>query len=279
MEPAGRRVVLAATTSESSEYRHSAWRQMALATLPERYARLTRANVSSEAEKAGDGQARYVPQGLRVIESVLLDQFPAADIAVCHEDEFDRFVGDATRVVGVHVHNPLGLTFATDMYTQLYGGGLDPINWFPICTWMLGLPGETDEDTRQTLDLLYALKDAKWVVIPTLFVPLEWTRLERSEGAQIPRTTDLQWELFYTCWRYNMELHGTDRLWRMVRLGVPLYHLTLGRRLFGSRIKYPLLRLWRCPERLLRNRLYLDFSGAHESRLCAPEGVPIAPQL
>jgi len=45
-------------------------------------------------------------------------------------------------------------------------------NWFPICTFILGLPEETREDFPQSLDLLFALKDAKWCVIPTLFVPL-----------------------------------------------------------------------------------------------------------
>jgi len=57
---------------------------------------------------------------------------------------------------------------------------LNKHNWFPICTFILGLPGETREDTRQSLDLLFALKDAKWCVIPTLFVPLEDTRLEQK---------------------------------------------------------------------------------------------------
>lgn len=28
-------------------------------------------------------------------------------------------------------------------------------NWYPFCTFMIGLPGETDEDTRLSLDLLY----------------------------------------------------------------------------------------------------------------------------
>jgi radical SAM superfamily enzyme YgiQ (UPF0313 family) len=40
-------------------------------------------------------------------------------------------------------------------------------NWFPMCTFIIGLPGETDADVRESLDSLYVLKDAKWCVIPT----------------------------------------------------------------------------------------------------------------
>ena len=55
-------------------------------------------------------------------------------------------------------------------------------NWFPFATFIVGLPGETDEDTKKSLDLLHALKDSKWVVIPTLFVPLEDTRMGEKKA-------------------------------------------------------------------------------------------------
>jgi hypothetical protein len=82
----------------------------------------------SENEVAPDGQAVYVPNGLRVIEALLLREFSPDDIAVCHPGELDRFIGANTRVVGVHAHNPIGITFAAGVYTRLYGGGSDPVN-------------------------------------------------------------------------------------------------------------------------------------------------------
>ena len=45
-------------------------------------------------------------------------------------------------------------------------------NWFPFCTFIIGLPGERDEDTKQSLDLLFDLRDAKGMFVPTWFVPL-----------------------------------------------------------------------------------------------------------
>ncbi len=540
----GKKIVLAASDSESSEYLHSTWRQMLLATLPARYARYMGIGWSLKNEVAPDGQARYVPHGLRVVEALLLQRFPASDVAVCYPDQMGRFIGDETRVVGVHAHNPLGITFATDIYAYFYGHQSEPINasefrrlilhpalrahkphlklivggpgswqiekknlqdewgidclvdgeaedlvlplfeaalrgeplqrmvkcgspelsrippirhrstfgaveitrgcgrgcqfcsvalrrgksfpldhvlqnvcahvaegadtillttediflyeqgprfetnlpalkrllgsvaavpgvkhvmlthgtmapvvkephvieelsevavgrsvnrhedsthpgkryanlfigletgsprlfnqhmkgkaypyranqwpevvlkgmeilnkhnWFPFCTFILGLPGETREDTKLSLDLLFALKDAKWCVIPTLFVPLEDTRLEKKPGAKLVELTDLQWEFFFTCWRYNVDFfrRNPSAQWRL-NLGIPLYYYLLGRRLFGKEMKYPLLRLAHFPERFLRRKLYLNFGGEMAPRYRVPGRIEIPKSL
>ena len=149
-------------------------------------------------------------------------------------------------------------------------------NWFPICTFIIGLPGETREDTKQSLDLLYALKDSKWVVVPTLFVPLEDTRLGAKESAKIFNLTDLQWEFFFTCWRYNLDFWRKERStqWKF-NVGIPFYYYLMGRRTFGSALKYPLFRLAHFPEWFLRRKLYLDFSGRMQPRWMAPDMIPI----
>jgi radical SAM superfamily enzyme YgiQ (UPF0313 family) len=135
-------------------------------------------------------------------------------------------------------------------------------NWFPFCTFIIGLPGETDEDTRQSLDLLYDLRHAKGTFVPTFFVPLENTRMQRSDSAKLIEMTDLQWEFFFTCWKYNMEFwRGGSRSSLKFSAGVPIYYGLLGKKLFGQGIKYPLLRFAGVPDRLMRKRLYLDFTG------------------
>jgi radical SAM superfamily enzyme YgiQ (UPF0313 family) len=538
----GRTIVLAASDSESSEYLRSTWRQMLLATLPARFSGFPyyMIDIGTKNEVAPDGQAKYVPHGLRIIEALLLERFPPEEIAVCYPDQLPLFVGDLTRVVGIHAHNPLGITFATDVYAHFYGRDVEPINaaefrrlilhpvlrqhkehlkiivggpgawqiahknlqdewlidclvdgeaeevavplfeaavrgeplprrvegrspalekipplrhrstfgvveitrgcgrgcqfcsvalragksipleqilhnvrvqvaegadtillttedlflyeqgprfetnvpalkrlfesvaavpgvryimlthgtmapivrtpavieelteiavgrsvhqhpasthpegryadlfigletgsprlfdkymkgkaypyrphqwpdvvlkgmeilnkhnWFPFCTFIIGLPGETEEDTKDSLELLFALKDAKWCVVPTLFVPLEDTRLERHESAKLFRLTDLQWEFFFTCWRYNLDFfRGTRAIkWRF-NLGIPLYYYLLGRRLFGRAMKYPLFRLGHWPEWYLRRKLYLDFSGRRKPRYRVPERVEV----
>lgn len=519
---------------------HSTWRQMLLATLPASYLRFFNTDKDLRNEIRSDGQAMYVPNGLRVIESLLLERFAPEDIAVCYPDQLDLFVGPDTRVIGVHAHNPLGITFATDVYAHFYGAHKEPVNalefrrlmehpaiarhkshlklivggpgswqlerrgmldrwgidcvvdgeaegialdlferaargealerkisgaspdpgqipliqhrstfgvvevtrgcgrgcqfcsialrhgtslpldhiiesvriqaregadtilittedlflyeqgpkfqtngpalkrmleavagvegikrvvvshgtmapvvrdpeviemlspiavdksihqhrrsahpdhrycmlfigletgsprlfaqymkgksypykpeqwpevilkgmqilnkhnWFPFCTWILGLPGETREDTKQSLDLLYALKDARWCPVPTLFVPLEDTRLGVKDAARAPELTDLQWEFFFTCWRYNLDFfrNTTAVQWKF-HLGVPLYYYSVGRRFFGPNIKYPLYRLGHIPERYLRRHLYLDFYRNPAPKLAIPEQVPV----
>ena len=539
----GKMIVLAASNSESSEYEQKAWSQMLLATLPARYTKTFNVNWPRPNEVWPDGQAKFVPHGLRIVESLLLQKFSADDIAVCYPEQLDRFVGSDTRVVGIHAHNPLGITFATDVYPHFYGKDVEPINaaefrklilhpvlrlykphlklivggpgswqlerkdlldewqidclvngeaedlvlslfeaaiagkpiprlmqgkspcldqippihhrstygvveitrgcgrgcqfcsvalrggksiplaqilhnvraqvaegadtillttedlflyeqgpkfqtnipalrrlfesvaavpgvkhinlthgtmapfvanpelldelselvvgksstqhpdsthpdkryaimfigletgsarlftqymkgkaypfrpeqwpevvlkamelqnkynWFPICTFIIGLPGETREDTKRSLDLLYALKDSKWVVVPTLFVPLEDTRLGSKQSAKIFNLTDLQWEFFFTCWRYNMDFWRRERStqWKF-NLGIPIYYYLLGRKIFGSNLKYPLFRLAHFPEGFLRRRLYLDFSGRMQPCWQVPDRVSI-PEL
>jgi radical SAM superfamily enzyme YgiQ (UPF0313 family) len=540
MSNRGKKIVLAASTSESSEYLRSTWRQMLLGTLPARYSRFPyyMVDVSWKNETHDDGQAVAVPNGLRVVESILLEKFSPDDIAVCHPDQLDLFVGEDTRVVGVHAHNPLGITFATDVYVHFYGKETEPINaaefkrlithpvikkhkdhlkvlvggpgswqiekknlqgewgidcivegeaediildlferavrgeslprtiegksprmedipttknrstfgvvevtrgcgrgcqfcsialrkgrslplehilenvhtqvehgadtimittediflyeqgpkfdtnvpalvklfksvtevpgvkhvmlshgtmspvvrnpevieeltpyavdfsththsasthpnqnyaslfigletgsprlfnqfmkgkaypykaeqwhdvvlkgmeilnknnWFPFCTFIIGLPGETEADTKKSLDLLHALQDAKWVVIPTLFVSLEETRMGEQESAKLAKLTELQWEFFFTCWRYNLDFYRNDPSFqRKFNLGVPIYYYMMGRRLFGKQMKYPIMRLAHFPESILKRRLYLDLR--EKSTMKVPEYVEI----
>lgn len=536
----GRKIVLAASTSESSEYQSSTWRQMLLGTLPAHYARFPfyMIDVSWENEIRDDGQAVAVPNGLRVVESLLRQKSDESDIAVCLTDQLDLFVGPDTRVVGIHAHNPLGIAFATDVYTKMYGQAKEPVNasefrrlathpvldkyrdnlkvivggpgswqiekknlqdewkidcivdgeaeeivlplfesairgeelprtvegksppmdliptthnrsvfgtvevtrgcgrgcqfcsialrkgrslpldhilenvrtqvaggaetimlttediflyeqgpkfdtnipalrklfesvaavpgvkhviqshgtiapivkqpevidelshiavdrsihthpasthpenryaslfigletgsprlfnqfmkgkaypykaeqwhdvvlkgmqimneknWFPFCTFILGLPGETDDDTKRSLDLLHALKGSKGVWIPTLFVSLDETKMEKSESAHLNQMTELQWEFFYTCWRYNLDFYRSDpKIQRRFNIGVPLYYYLMGRRMFGKAMKYPALRLAHFSENFLSRRLYLNLDKP--SKFTVPEHVEI----
>jgi len=144
---------------------------------------------------------------------------------------------------------------------------LNKHNWFPFCTFIIGLPGETDADTKESLKLLYDLRDAKGTFVPTFFVPLEDTRMEQKEGAKLIEMTDLQWEFFYTCWKYNLHFwHGGTKSSMKFSLGVPFYYYMLGRKLFGDGIKYPLYRFAGVPDRFMRKHLYLDFTGYKRSK-------------
>ncbi len=119
---------MVATRSESSEYRSDPWVQMLFATVPAKFAKFLIGDKTLENETTLDGQAKYVPNGLRVVQALLLREFSEQDIAVCYPDALDRFVGENTRIVGVHAHNPMGITFAADVYAKLAGPETECVN-------------------------------------------------------------------------------------------------------------------------------------------------------
>ena len=75
-----------------------------------------------------DQSARYMPAGVRVVETVLLSKNPASDVVVCFPDDIHKFIGPETRVVALSTHNPLGVTFAAGVYTSIFGSSREPIN-------------------------------------------------------------------------------------------------------------------------------------------------------
>jgi radical SAM superfamily enzyme YgiQ (UPF0313 family) len=526
------KIVLTASSSEASEWRHSIWQQMLSATIPAKYGHKFINPDALITESWPDGRAKYVPNGLRMVETLLLREYSETDVVVSYVENLDKFVGPETKLVAIHAHNPLGISYATDVYSKLAGENLMPVNaaeflkivshpvitkyrpkivvggpgawqleranrldefkidylidgeiervfselfrrimsgdpsllriiklpkntqptveeipvvkhrstfgvveitrgcgrgcqfcgpatkvgrsfpldhilqsaqvnaregasevmlasedmflyeqlpnfetnvpaleklftsvaavpgietiqtshitiapvvkdptiierltplvvpyshlqhedstdankriadpiigletgsprlfdifmkgkaypykanqwrdvvlkgmeilnkhnWFPFCTFIIGLPGETEQDTKESLNLLFDLRDAKGMFVPTWFVPLENTRMEKKSSAKLIEMTDLQWEFFFTCWKYNREFYAADRSQYKWSLGVPLYYRMLGRRLFGQGIKYPLWRFAGWPDRFMRKHLYLDFTGYKRNR-------------
>jgi radical SAM superfamily enzyme YgiQ (UPF0313 family) len=75
-----------------------------------------------------DGSAGTAPAGLRVLEEVLVREFGRDNVVVCYPDDLGRFLGPATRAVGVSTHNPLGTTFAAGVYASIFGSSKEPVN-------------------------------------------------------------------------------------------------------------------------------------------------------
>jgi radical SAM superfamily enzyme YgiQ (UPF0313 family) len=172
-----------------------------------------------------------------------------------------------------------GYPFRPEQWPDVIMKGMEILNrhnWFPLCSGFWGCRERRRTTRGSRWTCCNALKDAKWCVIPTLFVPLEDTRLQKKEGAKLYKLTDLQWEFFFTCWRYNMDFfHRAKSAHLIYNLGIPIYYYLLGRRLFGKAMKYPLLRLGHFPEWILKHKLYLDFTGKHKPRFRVPDFVPI----
>jgi radical SAM superfamily enzyme YgiQ (UPF0313 family) len=129
-------------------------------------------------------------------------------------------------------------------------------NWFPVVTLIIGSPGETDEDTKATLDLVYEAERRKLFAffIPSIFTPLHDTKMAKQEGvAETQQLTRLQWQLMMKCWKMNVRAAQfkwwTPAIWRLGALGLWLFRL---RKLNGPRFTWPLLLFsGALPERLM----------------------------
>jgi radical SAM superfamily enzyme YgiQ (UPF0313 family) len=81
-----------------------------------------------QAEDWPNGRAKYVPNGLRKVESLLLKDWPEEEVVVCHAHNLSKFVGPRTKVVGITSMNPLGLAYVDTTYSSIFGFGEQSIN-------------------------------------------------------------------------------------------------------------------------------------------------------
>jgi radical SAM superfamily enzyme YgiQ (UPF0313 family) len=87
-------------------------------------------------------------------------------------------------------------------------GILNDNRWFPLATFVSGLPGETEEDAIKTLELVDDLCKYKVFFVPLLFVPLKECLLRNERRADLTQFSEAQREFFARCWEHNI------RVWR-----------------------------------------------------------------
>ena len=117
-------------------------------------------------------------------------------------------------------------------------------NWFPVMTLMVGNPGETDEDSMDTLDLIYEMERRGLfaILVPSIFTPLHDTRMQNKQGVtETQRLSPLQWQVMMKCWKVNLRPAQYSwwgpTAWRLGSLAMWLYKL---RRLNGPNFTWPL---------------------------------------
>jgi radical SAM family protein len=125
----GKLIVLTAPLTEAIDHA-GYFIQMAMASLPIWMEGVINKKYPKwrDLAKNEDGSARYMPAGVRLVETSLLREYKADDIAACFPEDLHKFVGPRTRVVAVSTHNPLGVTFAAGVYTSIFGSSRMPIN-------------------------------------------------------------------------------------------------------------------------------------------------------
>jgi radical SAM superfamily enzyme YgiQ (UPF0313 family) len=92
-----------------------------------------------------------------------------------------------------------------EVVAQAYGI-LNDNDWVPLSTLIVGFPGETEDDTIKTLELIDDLRGYTSFFVPLLFVPLDKCILQNERGADLNSLTELQWEFLSRCWGYNVQI-------------------------------------------------------------------------
>jgi len=141
-----------------------------------------------------------------------------------------------------------GVPFPIDEWPSVVLEGLriaNENNWFPMMTLMVGNPGETDDDTKATLDLIYEMERRGLFafLVPSIFTPLHDTRMENQKGVTETRQlTRLQWQLIMKCWRFNLR-PGQQSWWGPLswRVGSFLLWLVKLRKTNGPNFTWPLM--------------------------------------
>ena len=141
-----------------------------------------------------------------------------------------------------------GVPFKIEDWPSVVIRGLEILNgnnWFPMLTLMVGNPGETDEDVKATLDLIFEMERRGLFafLVPSVFTPLEGTRMAHDKG--VTRTRDLsrlQWQLILKCWKMNLR-PGLYSWWgpAAFRLGGLLVWLARLRKTNGPGFTWPMM--------------------------------------
>lgn len=125
----GKLIVLTAPLTEAIDHA-GYFIQMSMASLPIWLESILNRKYPDwrKVERYEDGSAKYMPAGVRLVETSLQRQYSKDDIVCCFPEDLEKFVGPNTRVVAVSTHNPLGVTFAAGVYTSIFGSSKMPIN-------------------------------------------------------------------------------------------------------------------------------------------------------
>lgn len=123
--------------------------------------------------------------------------------------------------------------------------GIDVLNKngiYPLCTLISGLPGEKEEDTLATLELLDKLKHSKVFYVPLLFTSEEDCMLREAKHADLRGLTPLQWEFIATCWKYNVAGFATQFQKSMIMFGSLFAYMFYYRWKHGKKVLSPILK-------------------------------------
>lgn len=97
------------------------------------------------------------------------------------------------------------MPFSPDEWPDVVRKGMNILNdnyWFPACTLIIGLPGETKDDVKDTIRLVESLDNNKCILATLFFTPL--AMLKEEKHFRVDNLDKYQWELVHKCWMHNL---------------------------------------------------------------------------
>jgi hypothetical protein len=124
---------------------------------------------------------------------------------------------------------------------------------------------------RQSLDLLHRLKNNRILYVPSIFTPLEDTRMASGNALKAKQLTKLQWEFIMTAWKQSREFgEMRDRSRAFFSIGTKIFYQARGRWVHGTQFKWPAMRFADVSEEKLQHHLYLNWDKENTLPLRKP---------
>ena len=222
------------------------------------------------------------PGLIRDLSSILLDKSALQNRNSTHPDK--RFLAP---LIGIETGSPRlaaltmsgkSLPFDIRDWQEIVVEGtniLNDNNWFPVYTFIVGLPNETEDDVKQSLDLLHRLKNNKVLYVPSIFTPLEDTRMASGHAMKARELTQLQWEFIMTAWKQSRDFgEMRERSRKYFKIGTKVFYHLRGRHVHGPAFKWPAMRFAGEPEEELQKHLYLNWDRKPNNKAQPPRLIP-----
>lgn len=222
------------------------------------------------------------PGLIRDISSVLLEKSALQNRNSTHRDK--RFLAP---LIGIETGSPRlaaltmsgkSLPFDIQDWQEIVVEGtniLNDNNWFPVYTFIVGLPNETDDDIKQSLELLHRLKNNKVLYVPSIFTPLEDTRSADGHAMKAKELTQLQWEFIMTAWKQSRDFgEMRDRSRKFFSIGTKVFYHVRGKHVHGTAFKWPAMRFAGEPEQILEKHLHLNWDREPNDKAKPPRLIP-----
>jgi radical SAM superfamily enzyme YgiQ (UPF0313 family) len=113
--------------------------------------------------------------------------------------------------------------YSPEEWPRLVRDGIKLLNdnyIFALNTMIIGLPGEDDDDVRESIDLVKSLKGSATIISPMMYTDYN----NAANTLTASKMTKLQWELYHRCWVHNAYV-VSDWIWYGTAEFNPLFRM------------------------------------------------------